>query len=180
MTQRGGQRLPARPRRRHLRRHRLRRRNSPRRADPRRSARSRRRPDGAHPRGPRRERSPNWASPRRSLVDHGTPQAPVNAIRDHLAAQMKALLGGKYPHLSPCSMERRDGPEYDFNEPLLESLLGSDGFGGEVVVSMLFISPGSPRRGRRRHRQDLRRSRSRPRRAEDAHDRSRLRPPRVG
>lgn len=82
------------------------------------------------------------AAPAIALVDHGTPQAPVNAIRDHLAAQMKALLGGKYPHLSPCSMERRDGPEYDFNEPLLENLLGSDGFGGDVVVSMLFISPG--------------------------------------
>ena len=40
------------------------------------------------------------------------------------------------------SMERREGTEYDFNEPLLENLLGSEGFEKDVVLSMLFISPG--------------------------------------
>jgi hypothetical protein len=39
-------------------------------------------------------------------------------------------------------MERREGSEYDFNEPLLEKLLGSGDFSGDVVLSMLFMSPG--------------------------------------
>ena len=39
-------------------------------------------------------------------------------------------------------MERRDGEEYDFNEPLLEGLLGSEGYEREVVLSMMFVSPG--------------------------------------
>lgn len=39
-------------------------------------------------------------------------------------------------------MERREGDAYAFNEPLLENLLGSPGFDRDVVLSMLFISPG--------------------------------------
>jgi len=39
-------------------------------------------------------------------------------------------------------MERREGDEYAFNEPLLERVIGSEGFQDEVIVSMLFASPG--------------------------------------
>jgi hypothetical protein len=40
-------------------------------------------------------------------------------------------------------MERREGDEYRFNEPLLENLLDEPGFNqGPVIVSMLFLSPG--------------------------------------
>jgi len=40
-------------------------------------------------------------------------------------------------------MERREGDEYRFNEPLLENLLDQRGFNtGEVILSMLFLSPG--------------------------------------
>ena len=39
-------------------------------------------------------------------------------------------------------MERREGEEYDFNEPLLERVIGAKGFQDEVIVSMLFASPG--------------------------------------
>ncbi|MEM8952919.1 MAG: DUF1800 family protein, partial [Verrucomicrobiota bacterium] len=42
----------------------------------------------------------------------------------------------------PASAMSGDGAEYDFNEPLLENLLGTEGFEREVVLSMLFISPG--------------------------------------
>lgn len=43
-----------------------------------------------------------------------------------------------------CSMERRDGSEYDFNEPLLERLVGAiPPFDmGEVIVAMAFCLPG--------------------------------------
>jgi len=40
-------------------------------------------------------------------------------------------------------MERRAGPEYDFNEPLLESLLSRDEWSsGTVIVAQLFLVPG--------------------------------------
>jgi len=41
-------------------------------------------------------------------------------------------------------MERREGAEYDFNEPLLEKLVGVDpAFStGDVVVAMAFLQPG--------------------------------------
>ena len=39
-------------------------------------------------------------------------------------------------------MERREEEEYAFTEPLLENILGSEGFKKDVILSMLFISPG--------------------------------------
>ena len=39
-------------------------------------------------------------------------------------------------------MESREGGEYAFNKPLLENLLGSEGFDRDVIIAMLFISPG--------------------------------------
>lgn len=77
-----------------------------------------------------------------TLVDHGTPRVAVNRVRNHLATQMRAFLGDSVSVLEPSSMERREGAEYDFNEPLLENLLGGAGFEREVVLSMLFSSPG--------------------------------------
>ena len=39
-------------------------------------------------------------------------------------------------------MESREGEEYSFNKPLLEDVLGSSEFERDVILSMLFISPG--------------------------------------
>ena len=39
-------------------------------------------------------------------------------------------------------MERREGDEYAFNEPLLENVIGAEEFQKEIIVSMLFASPG--------------------------------------
>jgi len=77
-----------------------------------------------------------------SLVDHGTPRVAVNQVRNHVAAQLATLLGDQAAVVEASSMERRDGADYDFNEPLLENLLGREGFDREVILSMLFISPG--------------------------------------
>ncbi len=74
-----------------------------------------------------------------ALVDHGTPRIAVTHVRNHLAEQLGTLLKNS---VRPCSMERREGPEYDFNEPLLERLLGQEGFDRSVIVSMLFLQPG--------------------------------------
>lgn len=77
-----------------------------------------------------------------TLVDHGTPRIAVNRVRNLLADQLREALGTGASAVEASSMERREGAEYDFNEPLLENLLGSEGFAREVVLSMLFSSPG--------------------------------------
>lgn len=78
-----------------------------------------------------------------TLVDHGSPIPEVTAVRNVLAGQLSALLEGEAHSVTAASMERRDGDEYRFNEPLLENLLDQPGFNqGEVILSMLFLSPG--------------------------------------
>jgi hypothetical protein len=78
-----------------------------------------------------------------ALVDHGSPEPRVTRVRNVLAMELCRRLGGRYGPVRPCSMERREGDEYCFNEPLLEGLLGAPGYAGrEVLVSMLFLQPG--------------------------------------
>ncbi|HTB63541.1 MAG TPA: CbiX/SirB N-terminal domain-containing protein [Opitutales bacterium] len=78
-----------------------------------------------------------------AVVDHGTPQRAVNAVRNLVAAQMRVLLGGFARQVVACSMERRAEPEFDFNEPLLAILFDQNGFSaGEVIVARLFLLPG--------------------------------------
>ncbi len=84
----------------------------------------------------------NLDRPAVTLVDHGTPRIAVNRVRNFLADQLRDQLGDDASVVKASSMERREGDEYAFNEPLLENLLGSDGFERDVVLSMLFISPG--------------------------------------
>jgi len=63
-------------------------------------------------------------------------------VRDALAVEIAALLGDGFK-VAPCSMERREGTEYDFNEPLLERLLEiSPWNSGDVIVAMQFLQPG--------------------------------------
>lgn len=78
------------------------------------------------------------------LVDHGTASPAVNAVRTRLADTLRRLLGSRALAVEAASMERREGAEYDFNEPLLESLVGvKPPFNsGDVLVSMAFLQPG--------------------------------------
>lgn len=81
--------------------------------------------------------------PRVALVDHGSPLPEVAAVRNVLAASLRDRLGEQVETVAPASMERRDGVEYAFNEPLLEHLLREEGWNtSTVVVAMLFLSPG--------------------------------------
>jgi len=77
-----------------------------------------------------------------TLVDHGTPRIAVNLVRNFLADQLRSLLGERHGPVVASSMERREGDQYAFNEPLLENLLGTPGFKRDVVLSMPFLSPG--------------------------------------
>ena len=78
-----------------------------------------------------------------AVVDHGSPAREVTAVRDDVTAQLHALLGDGVAEVAACSMERRAGPEYDFNEPLLAQLLARPGWAdGPLVVALLFLAPG--------------------------------------
>ena len=64
----------------------------------------------------------------------------MNRLRDSVAAQVGDILGVR---VQPCSMERRDGPEYAFNDPLLENLGKVEGFSeGKLILGMFFLLPG--------------------------------------
>lgn len=77
-----------------------------------------------------------------ALVDHGTPIESVNRLRNAVAAQLAQLLQGKkVASVVAASMERRDGPEYAFNDPLLETLSARGEVTG-LLVAMFFLLPG--------------------------------------
>ena len=78
------------------------------------------------------------------LVDHGSPFPEVTECRDFMAKAMKDRLGGRVGEVIACSMERREGDRYDFNEPLLERALEElpNSGDGAVVLSQLFLFPG--------------------------------------
>lgn len=77
------------------------------------------------------------------LVDHGSPEPAVTAVRNVLAGQLSLLLEGEVSRVVPASMERREGEEFAFSDPLLEDLLNRTGsWENPVIISMLFLSPG--------------------------------------
>jgi sirohydrochlorin ferrochelatase len=81
--------------------------------------------------------------PKVVLVDHGSPQRAVTAVRDFLGGQMKTLLADEVETVAVASMEKRSGPAYAFNDPLLAERLRTPPFDrGDVVVALQFLSPG--------------------------------------
>ena len=74
------------------------------------------------------------------LCDHGSPIPEVTRCRNFFAVSLRNQLGLKDDELIACSMERREGAEYDFNEPLLEHALQNAK--GDAVILMLFLLPG--------------------------------------
>lgn len=78
-----------------------------------------------------------------ALVDHGSPVAPVTKVRNQLARQLADQLGSIVTTVSPCSMERRPDPTYDFCDPLLAKLLATPPWSeSRVIVAMQFLLPG--------------------------------------
>ena len=79
-----------------------------------------------------------------ALVDHGTPIIEVNRVREDVGRSLVEMIGAKASGFATCSMERRKGGEYDFNEPLIEKVLDDWGNAGvqEIVVSLLFLLTG--------------------------------------
>jgi sirohydrochlorin ferrochelatase len=78
-----------------------------------------------------------------ALVDHGSPVREVTEVRNVLAARLAERMGKTVTEVAACSMERRPGKAYDFNDPLLEKLLVTPPWHeGAVIVAHLFLLPG--------------------------------------
>jgi hypothetical protein len=77
------------------------------------------------------------------VVDHGGPAHASADLRDSVASAVREELGSEIGPLTAASMESPDGPDFEFNRPLLAEALGSSGFdSGDVVVAPLFLLPG--------------------------------------
>ncbi|CAH0492568.1 unnamed protein product [Peronospora farinosa] len=79
------------------------------------------------------------------VVDHGTPNRDVNEARELVAQALRGLLQ-RYEHVKlvdTACMERREGAEYDFNDPLLAQALDYYTVKtGIVVCAIMFLSNG--------------------------------------
>eukprot|EP01134_Creolimax_fragrantissima_P004133 CFRG4133T1 len=84
------------------------------------------------------------SKPKVVVVDHGTPVRLVNECRVRMTEAVEKSLGKFAERVVGASMERREGEEYAYNEPLLETtLFEMDGFGtGDVIIAMMFLQPG--------------------------------------
>jgi len=81
--------------------------------------------------------------PKVVLVDHGSPQRAVTAVRDLLGRELQALLAAEVGAVAVASMEKRPGLEFAFNDPLLAERLRMPPFDrDDVVVALQFLSPG--------------------------------------
>ena len=74
------------------------------------------------------------------LCDHGSPAPEVTVCRDALARDLAKELNLPAERVIACSMERREGLEYAFNEPLLATALSR--CTSNVTIVMLFVLPG--------------------------------------
>lgn len=78
------------------------------------------------------------------LVDHGSPIPQVTAVRSRLAQALSERLGDRN-RIVEAVMERRPGPEYDFNGPLLADAIdriAQDTPEARIALSLLFLAPG--------------------------------------
>ncbi|KAG7390043.1 hypothetical protein PHYPSEUDO_009005 [Phytophthora pseudosyringae] len=79
------------------------------------------------------------------VVDHGTPSREVHESREFVAQELRGLLK-THQHVKlvdTACMERRDGAEYDFNDPLLAAALDHYTVEkGIVVCAKMFLSNG--------------------------------------
>jgi sirohydrochlorin ferrochelatase len=70
------------------------------------------------------------------VVDHGGPSSASAALRDELAAEVRAVLGDEIASVGAASMEGA-------HRPLFAAVLAAAGCAhGDVVVAPLFLSPG--------------------------------------
>jgi hypothetical protein len=85
----------------------------------------------------------NIEFPKVIVVDHGGPSPASALVRGKVASAALSKLGAEVGSLTAASMESPDGPQFEFNRPLLAEALRSPGLSnGNVIVAPLFLSPG--------------------------------------
>ena len=86
-----------------------------------------------------------------ALVDHGSPIKELALLRNSLAQKLDKHFSHKGIEIIACSMERRDGDFYSFNDPLLETInLRKSEILNEnnkkcdftLIVALIFLLPG--------------------------------------
>jgi sirohydrochlorin ferrochelatase len=77
------------------------------------------------------------------VLDHGSPDPQVTAVRRHLTRQLSNRLSPDRV-IEEAVMERRESAEYDFNGELLETLLQRKARQGvtEILLLLQFLLPG--------------------------------------
>ena len=74
------------------------------------------------------------------FVDHGGPSSASSELRNRFATETRALLRNEVGLFAAASME---GGEHIHSRPLLSDQLLTPGFStGDVVIALLFLSPG--------------------------------------
>lgn len=78
------------------------------------------------------------------VLEHGTPNKEVHDATEFVAKQLRELLPRDHVDMvAHACMERREGSEYDFNDPLLEKAIDHYGItSGVVIIALLFFSQG--------------------------------------
>jgi sirohydrochlorin ferrochelatase len=81
------------------------------------------------------------------MVDHGSPSKQVNRVRRALASRLRSYFAPQKIPVIDCSMERRSGKQYDFNEPLLENVFeripGIWKSNTNIIIVPAFLFPGN-------------------------------------
>lgn len=80
------------------------------------------------------------------LVDHGSPIKKMAILRNGIAEKVGTLLKGEGVNatVTACSMEKREGDAFSFNDPLLETIpdyLNLEA-AEDLLVAMFFLMPG--------------------------------------
>ena len=80
------------------------------------------------------------------LVDHGSPIKKMAILRNGIAEKVDTLLKGEGVNatVTACSMEKREGDAFSFNDPLLETIpdyLNLEA-AEDLLVAMFFLMPG--------------------------------------
>ena len=80
------------------------------------------------------------------LVDHGSPIKKMAILRNGIAEKVDTLLKGEgvKATVTACSMEKREGDAFSFNDPLLETIpdyLNLEA-AEDLLVAMFFLMPG--------------------------------------
>jgi len=77
-------------------------------------------------------------------TDHGSPLPAVAEVRNRIGQKLGDQHQSTWGRVSVSSMERREGAEYAFNDPLLEDALKTCAGRGsrEIVIALQFLFPG--------------------------------------